>query len=78
MKNTSLLGLVATMLILPATAPAQEAAKVPAGKVTAHSRGLHGYIGFQASRPPSKSDYHAGMGFYSAVWSLVDRPIANF
>jgi len=28
--------------------------------------------------PPAKSEYSAGMGFYSAVWSLVDRPLADF
>jgi len=49
-----------------------------AGVVTSHSGGLHGYIGFQAERPPAKSVYSAGMGFYSAVWPLIDRPLANF
>ena len=48
------------------------------GTVRAHSQGLHGYIGFEASRPPARSDFSAGMGFYSAVWSLIDQPIANF
>jgi len=48
------------------------------GVVTAHSRGLHGYIGYSASRPPARSEYSAGMGFYSAVWPLIDRPIARF
>ena len=49
-----------------------------AGIVTTHSRGLHGYIGYSASRPPDRSEYSAGMGFYSAVWPLIDKPIANF
>jgi hypothetical protein len=49
-----------------------------AGVVTSHSRGLHGYIGFGASRPPDRTVYSAGMGFYSAVWPLIDKPIANF
>jgi hypothetical protein len=48
------------------------------GQVRAHGRGLHGYIGFQATRPPARSDFSAGMGFYSAVWPLIDGPIANF
>ncbi len=52
--------------------------KAEAGKVTAHSDGLHGYIGFSASRPPARSEYSAGMGFYSAVWPLIDQPLANF
>ena len=49
-----------------------------AGKVLAASSGLHGYIGFNASRPPAKSEYSAGMGFYSAVWPLTDQPLADF
>jgi hypothetical protein len=61
-----------------ATCLAAETAEAEAGKVTSHSRGLHGYIGFSATRPPAKSEYGAGMGFYSAVWPLVDRPVANF
>ena len=49
-----------------------------AGKVTSHSQGLHGYIGFRAARPPDQSEYSAGMGFYSAVWPLIDQPLADF
>ena len=52
--------------------------KPEVGKITAQSQGLHGYIGFTATRPPARSEYSAGMGFYSAVWPLVDRPLANF
>jgi len=48
------------------------------GQVRLHPRGLHGYIGFSASRPGERSEYNMGMGFYSAVWPLIDRPIANF
>ena len=54
----------------------QEPAK--AGVVTASSRGLHGYIGYSASRPPDQTQYGAGMGFYSAVWPLIDKPIGRF
>lgn len=49
-----------------------------AGKVTLHSQGLHGYIGFRAAPPPAESGYGAGMGFYSAIWPLIDQPLANF
>jgi hypothetical protein len=48
------------------------------GGVTLRSQGLHGYIGFDASRPAARSEYSAGMGFYSAIWPLVDQPLANF
>ncbi|MCX6923308.1 MAG: hypothetical protein NT154_08895 [Verrucomicrobia bacterium] len=56
----------------------KDAAKAEAPKVTSHSGGLHGYIGFSATRPPDRSEYSAGMGFYSAVWPLIDRPLADF
>jgi hypothetical protein len=61
--------------------PAQRehaAATQPRSKVTAHSRGLHGYIGFGHDKLPAEGGYTAGMGFYSAVWSLIDQPLANF
>ncbi len=46
--------------------------------VTPHSQGLHGYIGFGHERFPPQSAFTAGGGFYSAVWSLVDQPLAGF
>ncbi len=52
--------------------------KLEAGKVTTHSQGLHGYIGFGHEKLPPDSGYTAGMGFYAAVWPLVDEPLANF
>jgi len=57
---------------------ASDAEKVQTGVVTSNSRGLHGYISFSASRPPSQAEYSAGMGFYSAVWPLVAEPLARF
>jgi len=48
------------------------------GKVKQFGKGLHGYIGFSATRPNNPIEYSAGMGFYSAVWSLIDQPIAHF
>ena len=36
--------------------------------------GLHGYIGFSHEPAPANGGYNAGMGFYAAVWSLIDRP----
>jgi hypothetical protein len=55
-----------------------KAGDTAAGVVTAHSEGLHGYIGFEHERLPSGSAYTAGMGFYAAVWPLVDQPLASF
>ncbi len=48
------------------------------GRVTAHSDGLHGYIGFGHEKLPPGSACNAGMGFYAAVWPLVDEPLAGF
>ena len=48
------------------------------GVVRSHSHGLHGYIAFSADRPPKQSNYSYGMGFYSAVWPLITKPIAGF
>ena len=46
------------------------------GFVESGTRGLHGYIWYDAPRPPD--GFGAGVGFYSAVWPLVDKPLANF
>ena len=70
-----LVGLLLGQGVWP-TARAAEA--VAAGQVTSHSNGLHGYIGYSATRPPDHSEFSAGMGFYSAVWPLIDQPLANF
>lgn len=53
------------------------AAETP-GEVTLHGEGLHGYIGFGHEKLPADGAYSAGMGFYAAVWPLVDQPLANF
>lgn len=49
-----------------------------AGDVTSRSQGLHGYIGFGHEKLPAAGGYTAGMGFYAAVWPLVDEPLAGF
>ncbi len=43
-----------------------------------HHRGLYGYIGYSANKPPEGSAFGMGMGFYSAVWPLIEKPIASF
>ncbi len=61
--------------------PETRKAKIPdaeVGVVTEQSQGLHGYIGFGHEPFPPGSAYSAGMGFYAAVWPLIDRPLANF
>ncbi len=49
-----------------------------AAAVTEHSQGLHGYIGFSHEPPPAGTSYSAGIGFYAAVWPLIDQPLADF
>lgn len=65
------------LLISPAAYP-QGNANQGEFEITAHSQGLHGYIGYSAAHPPEASEYHYGMGFYSAVWPLIGKPVANF
>ncbi len=38
--------------------------------------GLHGFLASNSSTPPA--EYNAGIGFYSAVWSLTPEPISGF
>jgi hypothetical protein len=73
--------LVSILAFFPWTCAGQDspnAKSSEAGNVTSHSQGLHGYIGFSHDRPPAGSGYSAGMGFYAAVWQLVDQPLADF
>ncbi len=74
MKNTRINWLLIATAIGVATVNAEDRD----GTVASHSRGLHGYIGFGTEKLPSKESYSAGMGFYSAVWPLVDEPLADF
>ena len=52
--------------------------KLEPGKVISNSRGLHGYISFTAAKPPEDAGYNMGMGFYAAVWPLIDEPLSRF
>ncbi len=48
--------------------------------VTLHSLGLSGYISFSFEHDelPPNDGFNLGIGFCSAVWSLVDQPISDF
>jgi hypothetical protein len=83
MKSSLSLLRILSAAILSSTCVAQDGSqeapsKLEAGSVTAHSQGLHGYIGFGHEKLPPQAGYTAGMGFYAAVWPLVDRPLADF
>ncbi len=45
-------------------------------EITSGTNGLHGYISYYAPKPPD--GYGVGVSFYSAVWPLIDKPLANF
>jgi len=45
-------------------------------EITLGSKGLHGYIAYDA--PKSPEGYGLGVSFYTAAWALIDQPIANF
>lgn len=40
------------------------------------SGGLHGYIHYSTTDHPE--GFRAGISFYTAVWPLIDKPLANF
>ena len=68
MKKSFLIILI--LMILPRPCEGKENASnredARTGVVTSSSRGLHGYVGYSASRPLARANYSAGMGFYSA------------
>jgi len=74
----STVGLFVFLLSYSCRAQDDDKVKTEAGIVKEHYQGLHGYIGYRAERPAGQSEYSAGMGFYSAVWPLIDKPIAAF
>ena len=69
----SALPMAALAGVLP---PCPGEAQPPA--ITTHADGLHGYISYGTQPSPDRAAYSAGIGFYSAVWSLIGRPLAGF
>ena len=70
---TKLSGLLSFLILLEWISVAGQESK---DTITQNSHGLHGYISFNLNRPPE--GYGAGISFYSAVWPLVDKPLADF
>lgn len=62
----------------PSPAAVPPPASQPVPQPVQSGAGLHGYIGYEASPPADRSEFGMGMGFYSAAWSLIDRPLAHF
>jgi len=71
-------GVLLTFACLGQDHPAKDSSKTEVGVVTSHGQGLHGYIGFGHEKLPAAGGYTAGMGFYAAVWPLIDQPLADF
>lgn len=69
---------VATHFSLSCLSHGKDQAPASGNSPRSEGRGLHGYISDETTQPPSGSEYGAGFGFYSAVWPLVDQPVANF
>ena len=81
MKSALLPATSWALLSLTCGAQGPQASAAPpegAGKITAYAQGLHGYISFESEQPLAAAGFVAGMGFYAAVWSLVDQPLAGF
>ncbi len=78
MLGDMVLGAIFFCFAYTGNAQENQDAKSGPGVVKEHYRGLHGYIGYRAERPGKQSEYSAGMGFYSAVWPLIDKPFAHF
>ena len=72
LKNIQLFSIAFFILLYSLHCEAQ------AGVIKEHTNGLHGYISYTADRPSAQSNYSYGMGFYSAVWPLINKPIADF
>src|SRR5688572_28667021 len=75
------ISLIAFFILLSfqdAKAQVDKAGKNEPGVVKTDSRGLHGYISYSGDRPVDQAKYSYGMGFYSAVWPLIAKPIAGF
>ena len=69
----------AAVLCLVASVPRPTAAaETNAFSISPNFAGLHGYIAYGHEKFPPQSAFTAGMGFYSAVWPLVNQPLAGF
>lgn len=52
-----------------------QVARAKSTQLIQKKNGLHGYISFD--HEPIPDEYGAGIGFYVAVWSLIDEPLAG-
>ncbi|MCI4444848.1 MAG: hypothetical protein JHC32_02350, partial [Candidatus Aminicenantes bacterium] len=66
--------LIIMVIFLPFVVHTEE--KLKLAELTQKENGLHGYISF--NHEPIPGEYGAGIGFYVAVWPLIDEPLAGF
>jgi hypothetical protein len=89
MTRTSSLTFLGRFLFLLATSlgasglsaqegPAARTAPRPGLEEEQRGRGLHGYISYDSTRPKDPAEFGYGMGFYTAAWTLIDSPLAQF
>ncbi|MEX2235265.1 MAG: hypothetical protein WD824_24085 [Cyclobacteriaceae bacterium] len=76
MSATNILTLLAAILMILSMQACSPADTVKPEHVKDGSRGLHGYVGY--TTPPRPTDFGAGIGFYTAVWPLIEYPVAGF
>jgi hypothetical protein len=78
MKNNKIHFLLGSLffLIILALLFMRSEENVKSNAVIQKSNGLHGYISFD--HDPIPDEYGAGIGFYVAVWPLIDEPLAGF
>ncbi|WP_241684831.1 hypothetical protein [Cyclobacterium xiamenense] len=63
-------------LLIHATTPQPKNSALATNEISQRANGLHGYIGYSSPRRPE--GFGAGIGFYTAVWPLVEKPLAGF
>lgn len=63
-------------LVIHVSEPGSNDKSLPAYELSQQANGLHGYIGYSSPKRPD--GFGAGIGFYTAVWPLVEKPLAGF
>lgn len=76
MRNKKILFISLLFLTILVSLFSRTKEKIKPAAVEEKSEGLHGYISFD--HEPIPKEYSAGMGFYVAVWPLIDEPLAGF
>ncbi len=68
--------LVISGVVIHVSKPGSKEKSTPWYEISQQANGLHGYIGYSSPKRPE--GFGAGVGFYTAVWPLVEQPLAGF